>query len=295
MPSTADWIRQIPESSAPAHHIHNAPAHALDSSANASRQIHQTHKDVQKKSTHTPRFYQPLHTAKSPIEGSAWEVIYNHLSYFFPIERAYIELGIAVFWVKKDDILGVMKRLHRLGYETLSDMSAVDRLADEGWFEMFYLLHSLQSGFESKKRVRVKCYLGENEAIDSISSVFSLALWSEREAYDMLGIEFLNHPNLSRLIMPRDWVGHPLRRSYPLQGDESASWYEIDKIFGKEYREVVGKEQRDSARVDTENPRDFSRIDAIGEEGEGLYMDAAKALFVKNIAQAKKTLLPKRK
>lgn len=253
------------------------------------------HIDVQRKATHTPRFYQPMETLKLPIQGSAWEVIYNHLAYEFAIDRAYIELGIAVIWVRKDDIVGVLTKLKSLGYEVLSEMSAVDMLAKDNRFEMFYQLHSVQEGFSDKRRVRVKCYLGENEQIDSVSSIFSLALWSEREAYDMLGIRFVNHPNLTRLLMPKDWVGHPLRRSYPLQGDEYAAWYEIDKIFGKEYREVVGAEQRDSARVDPNDERSFSKLDAIGEEGEGLYMDASKALFVKDIARAKKTRLERRK
>lgn len=253
------------------------------------------HIDVQRKATHTPRFYQPIETMKLPIQGSAWEVIYNHLAYCFRIDRAYIELGIAVIWVCKDDIVGVLAKLKNLGYEVLSEMSAVDMLAQDNRFEMFYQLHSVQESFSDKRRVRVKCYLGETEQIDSVSSIFSLALWSEREAYDMLGIRFVNHPNLTRLLMPKDWVGHPLRRSYPLQGDEYAAWYEIDKIFGKEYREVVGAEQRDSARVDPNDERSFSKLDAIGEEGEGLYMDASKALFVKDIARAKKTRLERRK
>lgn len=253
------------------------------------------HIDVQRKATHTLRFYQPMETLKLPIQGSAWEVIYNHLAYEFAIDRAYIELGIAVIWVRKDDIVGVLTKLKSLGYEVLSEMSAVDMLAKDNRFEMFYQLHSVQESFSDKRRVRVKCYLGENEQIDSVSSIFSLALWSEREAYDMLGIRFVNHPNLTRLLMPKDWVGHPLRRSYPLQGDEYAAWYEIDKIFGKEYREVVGAEQRDSARVDPNDERSFSKLDAIGEEGEGLYMDASKALFVKDIARAKKTRLERRK
>lgn len=253
------------------------------------------HIDVQRKATHTPRFYQPIETLKLSIQGSAWEVIYNHLAYGFAIDRAYIELGIAVIWVRKDDIVGVLTKLKSLGYEVLSEMSAVDMLAKDNRFEMFYQLHSVQESFSDKRRVRVKCYLGENEQIDSVSSIFSLALWSEREAYDMLGIRFVNHPNLTRLLMPKDWVGHPLRRSYPLQGDEYAAWYEIDKIFGKEYREVVGAEQRDSARVDPNDERSFSKLDAIGEEGEGLYMDASKALFVKDIARAKKTRLERRK
>lgn len=254
-----------------------------------------SHIDVQRKATHTPRFYQPLETPKSHIQGSAWEVIYNHLAYEFAIDRAYIELGIAVFWVCKDDIVAVMRKLKYLGYEVLSEMSAVDMLAKDNRFEMFYQLHSVKESFSDKRRVRIKCYLGENEQIDSISSIFSLALWSEREAYDMLGIKFINHPNLTRLLMPKDWVGHPLRRSYPLQGDEFAAWYEIDKIFGKEYREVVGAEQRDSAKVDSSDARSFSKLDAIGKEGEGLYMEASKALFVKDIARAKKTRLERRK
>lgn len=253
------------------------------------------HKDIQKKSAHTPRFYQPITTHKQNIQGSSWEVIYNHIAYYFRVEHAYVELGIGVFWIHKDDILGVMKCLHSLGYEVLSDMSAIDKLANNGYFEMFYQLQSLHSGFADKRRLRIKCVLRENEQIASISSVFSLALWSEREAYDMLGIIFANHPNLTRLLMPRDWVGHPLRRSYPLQGDEYASWYEIDKIFGKEYREVVGPEQRDSARVDENDRGSFACIDELGKESEGLYMQASKAIFVKNLSQAKKKILQRRK
>ena len=60
--------------------------------------------------------------------------------------------------------------------------------------------------------------------------------------------------------MPKDWVGHPLLKSYPLQGDEYAAWYEVDKIFGKEYRQIIGPEQRDSARIDRNDDKNFSAI-----------------------------------
>ena len=86
----------------------------------------------------------------------------------------------------------------------------------------------------------------------------------------MLGIVFDKHPYLKRLIMPHDWVGHPLLRSYPLKGDEFAQWYEVDKIFGKEYREVVGKEQRDSARVDEKDTFNFAKIGYEQGKGEEL-------------------------
>ena len=66
----------------------------------------------------------------------------------------------------------------------------------------------------------------KNESIESVTSVFKSANWSEREMYDMLGVKVANHPNLKRLIMPDDWYDHPLKKTYPLQGDEVASWYE---------------------------------------------------------------------
>ena len=60
--------------------------------------------------------------------------------------------------------------------------------------------------------------------------------------------------------MPDDWVDHPLRKSYPLQGDEAASWYEVDMIFGKEARDIVGPELRDAACVDRYDTQRFARL-----------------------------------
>jgi NADH-quinone oxidoreductase subunit C len=60
--------------------------------------------------------------------------------------------------------------------------------------------------------------------------------------------------------MPDDWVGHPLLKTYPLQGDEHAAWYEVDKIFGKENRDIIGPENRDPARIDRYDSKRFSRV-----------------------------------
>ena len=60
--------------------------------------------------------------------------------------------------------------------------------------------------------------------------------------------------------MPDDWEGHPLLKTYPLQGDEFAAWYEVDRIYGKEARAVIGPEIRDSARVDRYDTERFSRL-----------------------------------
>jgi NADH-quinone oxidoreductase subunit C len=76
----------------------------------------------------------------------------------------------------------------------------------------------------------------------------------------MFGIKVNNHPFLKRILMPDDWEGHPLLKTYPMIGDEFASWYEVDKIFGKEYRDVIGPENRDPARIDRYDTKRFSRV-----------------------------------
>jgi len=60
--------------------------------------------------------------------------------------------------------------------------------------------------------------------------------------------------------MPDDWEGHPLRKTYPLEGDEFAQWYEVDKIFGKEARDIIGPENRDPARIDRYDTERFARL-----------------------------------
>lgn len=176
-----------------------------------------------------------------------------------PILESYTQNDLATIWVDSSNLLHLIKELYALGFDSLTEMSAIDKLAESSSFELFYLLLKLEES--SSKRLNIKTRIKQNESVESISSLYKIANWCERECYDMFGIKFSNHPNLSRLIMPKDWVGHPLLKSYPLQGDEYAAWYEVDKIFGKEYRDIIGPEQRDSARIDINDDRNFSRID----------------------------------
>jgi NADH-quinone oxidoreductase subunit C len=78
--------------------------------------------------------------------------------------------------------------------------------------------HLLRVG-DDPARVRLQAWLDDAEPIESVISVWPGADWHEREAWDMMGIPFENHPNLVRILMPDDWDGHPLRKDYPLGGE----------------------------------------------------------------------------
>jgi NADH:ubiquinone oxidoreductase subunit C len=75
------------------------------------------------------------------------------------------------------------------------------------------------AGGASSLRVRVQVWLDENEPVESVVSVWPTADWHEREAFDMMGIRIEGHPNLTRILMPDDWDGYPLRKDYPLGGE----------------------------------------------------------------------------
>ena len=68
-------------------------------------------------------------------------------------------------------------------------------------------------------RVRVQVWLDDGESVPSVIRIWPTADWHEREAFDMVGIPIVDHPNLKRILMPDDWEGHPLRKDYPLGGE----------------------------------------------------------------------------
>ena len=72
---------------------------------------------------------------------------------------------------------------------------------------------------DAPARLRVTAWLDDGEEIDSVVPVWPAADWYEREAYDLYGIGFRGHPNLTRILMPEDWEGYPLRKDYPLGGE----------------------------------------------------------------------------
>jgi len=212
--------------------------------------------NVQKKSYYTDRYWVAPRVPREEVEaGSHFADVVKALGR--KAKESYVSVGQLVIHIKSTDNFDVMKTLKEVcGYTQCSEQSAVDYLAKDGEFELFWQLLNVNEA----KRVRVTTRIKENEAIESIEPLFRSANFAEREMFDMFGIKVNNHPFLKRILMPDDWEGHPLLKTYPLQGDEFASWYEVDKIFGKEYRDVIGPENRDPARIDRYDTKRFSRV-----------------------------------
>jgi NADH-quinone oxidoreductase subunit C len=214
--------------------------------------------NVQAKPYYTDRFWVAPQVAKHDVASDpVFEADLNALKSKFDVLDAYIQVEQMVVVINAADNFSVLEMLkNELQYNQLSEMSAIDWLAQEGKFEIFYQMLSMSK----RKRLRIKCKIDEKESIQSVEKLFRCADWSEREMYDMFGVVVNNHPFMKRILMPDDWEGFPLRKTYPLQGDEFAAWYEVDKIFGKEAREIIGPENRDPARVDRYDTERFSRL-----------------------------------
>ena len=137
------------------------------------------------------------------------------------------EDGIPTFWVAPEDVHNVLGRL-KTGvdrpYRMLYDLTAIDERMrthpqdpPAGDFTVVYHLLS----FDRNQFIRLKVPLKEEQTtIETITDLWPAADWYEREVWDMFGIRFDGHPHLERILMPRTWVGHPLRKDHPARATE---------------------------------------------------------------------------
>ena len=127
--------------------------------------------------------------------------------------------GEVTVTVAKDAIIEVLSFLKQsLQFNQLTDLTAVDYLGKKD--DRFMMVYQLLS-ITNKDRLRIKTPVTEVEcSIPTAIQVWKTANWLEREVYDLFGITFVRHPDLRRILMTDDWVGHPLRKDYPLQGPD---------------------------------------------------------------------------
>lgn len=126
-------------------------------------------------------------------------------------------LGEVTFTVKVESLMDVcsfVKTDTDLRMDVLIDVIGVDYHPKRPRFEVVYQLYSTSK----KHRLRLKVKIGDGDKLPTVSGLWNSANWSEREVYDMYGIEFDGHPDMRRIYMPDEWEGFPLRKDYPLLG-----------------------------------------------------------------------------
>ncbi|HTX36009.1 MAG TPA: NADH-quinone oxidoreductase subunit C/D [Bryobacteraceae bacterium] len=157
--------------------------------------------------------------------GTAIEELQNQFGSAIQTQTTVDE--IPTVWTDRgrtSDILAHLKNGIPGGYQMLYDLTAIDESVrahrdgePAGDFTVVYHLFS----YERNAYFRVKTALASSAlSLDSITPLWPAANWYEREVWDMFGIKFTGHPHLERLLMPRTWVGHPLRKSHPARATE---------------------------------------------------------------------------
>lgn len=124
------------------------------------------------------------------------------------------------FKIKADGLISICESLYDhedFSFTFLADITSVDWYGhaeeENGRFEVFYNLYSIAN----KQRLFLKVRLpGDDPEISSLIGIWRGADWLEREVWDMMGIKFTGHPNLTKILTPDELEGHPLRRDYPL-------------------------------------------------------------------------------
>lgn len=139
--------------------------------------------------------------------------------------------------INKDKLLDICKFLwanEQLEFNYIADIAGVDYMGNpnkrpkgcEGRFEVVYNLYSMTK----KHRIRLRADLEEGDTIASLYSINKSADWHEREIFDLYGISFDNHPDMTRIMMPEDYdEGHPLRKDYPLLYKYQEPFFTHDK------------------------------------------------------------------
>lgn len=144
------------------------------------------------------------------------------------VRDSKIALGELTLFVQRDQILDVLKFLRddqQCDFETLIDICGVDYPENNERFEIVYHLLSMRMNH----RVRVRIQTSEDVPVPSAIPLWPAANWFEREAFDMYGVQFSDHPDLRRILTDYGFEGYPLRKDFPLTGHTEVRYDDLAK------------------------------------------------------------------
>lgn len=153
----------------------------------------------------------PAAMVTTPWEGPLVDRLRQHFGE--EISGCFSYQGDQFLVVKLPGVFAILQYLKAdEGFDYLVDVTAAHYPQKEKPFEVFWILYS----HPHNVRIRVKTEVAEGESPRSADSLYASANWLEREVYDMFGIRFAEHPNMTRILLPDEWQGHPLRKDYSI-------------------------------------------------------------------------------
>jgi len=185
----------------------------------------------------------------------------------FIIYKQSTKDGTPTIWIEANYLILVLKYLKNeitLPYRMLYDLTGIDertRTKINGQpGSSFSVVYHLTS-FERNEDLRIKVPLSEdNLHLQSITTIWESANWYEREVYDMFGIDFVGHPRLTRILMPKSWQGHPLRKEHHARATE------LDPFV---LTETIRDEEEANLKF---NPSDYG-VDTKSEDSDFMFLN----------------------
>ena len=156
--------------------------------------------------------------------------------------------GMPTIQVPADQLVRVCQVLRddpTLAFAVCVDVTAADYYPREPRFDVVY--HLVSPNAKLRLRLRVQA-TGSSPAVPTVCGLWPSANWQEREVADLFGIGFTGHPDPTRLIMPEDWEGHPLRKDYPVQVNMPVRTYEPLQLTEEEFKANVVADRQERWR-----------------------------------------------
>ena len=144
------------------------------------------------------------------------------------IKKTLINFNELLIETTEDELIQVvlfLKSHDKLKFRQLIDIAGVDYPEDEKRFKLIYLLLS----HEMNRRIKISINFEVRKKIPTMTKIYPSANWMEREVFDMYGIEFIDHPDLRRILTDYNFEGHPLTKDFPLTGFTEVRYSEKEK------------------------------------------------------------------